>query len=261
MTAWLAVTPARNSHSFSQSMKKVSGGLVLALTGLLVGCGPSLPGEAGAPGDLARSSSALVEQCPAIPLADGSPSMLPYCDTGYYCGDGLCRSGETQYNCPDDCGYPSYCGDGVCSAAAGESDLNCATDCYCGDNLCNGSETVNTCPRDCGCPNLCGNGVCNNNESTATCWTDCGTLCGDRVCNGGENTSNCAQDCGYCGDGLCAGSETVTSCYTDCGFCGDGLCRSPETRYNCPDDCGTVYCLSGSGGNGLLPVCPMEPAL
>ncbi|EPX57944.1 hypothetical protein D187_004478 [Cystobacter fuscus DSM 2262] len=260
MTAWLAMTLARISHSHSQSMKRTrSGGLVLALTGLLLGCGSSLPGEDLEPDGLARSSDALVEMCPAIPLAAGEQSaLLPsYC---YYCGDGMCQGGESQYSCPDDCGYPSYCGDGVCSAAAGESDLNCATDCYCGDNLCNGSESVNTCPRDCGCPNLCGNGVCNNNETTGTCWTDCGTLCGDRVCNGGENASNCAQDCGYCGDGMCAGSETLSNCYTDCGFCGDGLCRSPETRYNCPDDCGTVYCLSGSdSGNSMLPACPMEP--
>jgi hypothetical protein len=241
MTAWLAVTLARISRSHSPSMKRtLSGGLVLALTSLLMGCGPSLPGEALETGELKQSAAALAQLCPMEPLAagaQGSENLLP-CTT-YYCGDGLCRTGETQYNCPDDCGYPSYCGDGVCSAAIGESDLNCAADCYCGDNLCNGSETVNTCPRDCGCPNLCGNGVCNNNESTGTCWTDCGTLCGDYVCNGGENASNCAQDCNYCGD---------------------GICRSPETRYNCPDDCGTIYCLSGSAsGNSMLPACPMEP--
>ncbi|ATB35287.1 hypothetical protein CYFUS_000699 [Cystobacter fuscus] len=237
MKAWLAVTPARNSHSRSPFKKvSVSGGLVLALTGLLLGgCGPNLPGEALEPEGLARSRDALVEMCPAIPLAADEQNLLPsYC---YYCGDGLCY-GETQNSCPEDCGYPSYCGDGVCSPAAGESDLNCASDCYCGDNLCNGSETVNTCPRDCGCPNQCGNGVCNNNESTVTCWTDCGTRCGDGVCNGGENGSNCAQDCSYCGD---------------------GICRSPETRYNCPDDCGGVYCLSGREVNGMLPMCPLEP--
>jgi hypothetical protein len=230
------------SHFHSSSITKtLSGGLLLALAGLLTACGNGAPGEESLESDtLARSSAAVVERCPDIPMSAGAEGLAYPCGNTYYCGDGLCRSGETQYNCPDDCGYPTQCGDGVCSAAAGESDLSCTTDCYCGDNVCNGSENVNSCPRDCGCPNLCGNGVCNNNESTAWCWQDCGSLCGDGVCNGGEYPGNCPNDC---------------------SACGDGVCSYPETRSNCPSDCRIIYCMAASDAPGMLPACPMEPLL
>src|SRR5262245_41410320 len=44
-----------------------------------------------------------------------------------FCGDEICRSGETCSNCPEDCGACNICGDGIC--AFGETCSNCATDC------------------------------------------------------------------------------------------------------------------------------------
>lgn len=51
------------------------------------------------------------------------------------CGDAFCDVTETQYSCPEDCGYPSdepalvedVCGDGTCGST--ETSYTCADDC------------------------------------------------------------------------------------------------------------------------------------
>ncbi|WP_163989805.1 solute carrier organic anion transporter [Pyxidicoccus caerfyrddinensis] len=206
--------------------------LVLLATAWLTACGPQLPEEVPGTPEATAQSRAAMEMCPQVPLSEDGASLYqdPYCEPGYYCGDGSCQYFEDWTSCPYDCPAPSYCGDGWCNTAVGERETSCAADCYCGDGICNSDESVSLCPKDCGCPNLCGNGVCNNNEGTATCPGDCGTLCGDGVCNGGESQG---------------------SCPSDCHTCGDGICTYPETRVNCRADCYVSPC--------IYQQCPIEP--
>jgi len=129
--------------------------------------------------DLALGTS---QDCNENRVPDECESIPPCttCD-----GDGLCESGESCQNCPNDCPLPA-CGDGVCQPAIGEDCVSCSSDCAsmpdrycCGDG--DGDEPVD-----------CSDSRCRSNGFACTDVLSC---CGDAVCDGLENGGACAVDC------------------------------------------------------------------
>ena len=231
---------------------------------------------------------ALSETCASCTSDCGS------CTPNSYCGDGTCNILEQQCgndfcfsDCSSACIYLSmgYCGDGTC--VPGESDSNCPTDCgsssgsgaNCGDNVCSaGVENCFSCSGDCGVCDNCGDSICSQTESCVSCNQDCGPCisqgyCGDGACAPSESCSSCASDCGdccntifenlglnscdNCGDGTCAQTESCASCNQDCGpcisqgYCGDGTCVPSESCISCNQDCGAC---SGNCGDGTCTI-------
>lgn len=70
-------------------------------------------------------------------------------EAGPHCGNASCETGESQFNCCQDCG--STCGDGFCSAC--ENSTTCVYDCpVCGDGICGNGEEFSCfadCPSEC----------------------------------------------------------------------------------------------------------------
>jgi cysteine-rich repeat protein len=144
-----------------------------------------------------------------------------------YCGDGVCKGGETALACPEDCSGPvDACGDSVCGPT--ESCASCATDC-------------GACPPADACNN---DGVCNLGEDCLGCASDCpGVVSGkksDRYCCGGSTEASL-----FCG----------TQCGSDCGtplptgpICGNGNVEFPE---ECDDG-------NTADGDGCSSTCIIE---
>ena len=160
------------------------------------------------------------------------------CEAGPECGNGQCEAGETQDNCPVDCGGMGnpFCGDGECNA--NETCAQCEQDCGgCAGECCEANSSP-------GCEDtVCQQFVCNENleccysgwdgtcaELAAELCDACGggPECGNGVCEAGENGESCPNDCDAvpsCGDGACSGEESCSSCAADCGACEGGCCE------------------------------------
>ncbi len=99
-----------------------------------------------------------------------------------YCGDGVCRAGESNSSCPADCPPPPPPPD---------------PEAYCGDGTIDPGETCSNCPADVGaCQNFCGclPDRCNRDESQ---WPGNGSCirtpdCGANICPGGAHGWYCA---------------------------------------------------------------------
>lgn len=180
--------------------------LIVLLAGMFLGalaaCGGVQPEEmqGEVQGEAAQIDPQTKEPfcyaCPLEPVqAQGLSTRQPVRNekTGLYicppcgdtCGNGICDSTESQYNCPSDCGS------GIC-----------------GDGICGGNESCSTCSTDCGACPSCGDGICQSwaSETCSSCSSDCGTCpppppeyCGDGICQSwnGENSTNCRADCRY----------------------------------------------------------------
>lgn len=109
------------------------------------------------------------------------------------CGNGSCESGESQCNCPSDCGNPpsseTNCADGVdndCDGLTDGDDPDCQGP-ICGNDVCeiSGGEDCLSCPGDC-------NGVQTGRPTNRYCCGDgAGTNpvgCSDPRCTGNGNT-------------------------------------------------------------------------
>ena len=168
-------------------------------------------------------SCACVPQCDGLECGDdscggncGECANGESCHGGQCvvkCDDGLCGPGETQCNCPIDCGgCAGCCKDAECVAGVnskqcgqngtvckdctidGETCVDKGCQCECGDGMCCAFEDCAGCPKDCGL--CCGNGECDNGETCCTCSEDCGSCCGDGDCDCGETSQTCPHDCG-----------------------------------------------------------------
>ena len=203
--------------------------------------------------------------------SDPSCSFEPCCGPPG-CGDGVCTPpGESQCNCPYDCGVPSpgeNCTDGIDNDCNGLIDCNdpfcaqqqpCAAT-FCPDGVCAPSE-ICTCSIDCGPPppveTNCTDGLDNDCDGNVDCAdSDCSVpCCGDGTCNPVELCS-CPADCtpsageipgSTCLDGIDNDCDGLSDCNDpDCATespacsCGNFVCDPGETQCNCAIDCGGV---------------------
>ncbi len=191
------------------------------------------------------------------------------------CGDGVCKSPETQWWCPEDC--KGCVGDGEVKSVLGEccaglhviasgyrNNISYCTSEICGNGECKELENKWNCPEDC-------EGVCHNELNKE----DCELTGGEYICavGGTETICHCQCPCktnddcvrNRCGLGRSAKSDYPYWCiehrdncvngkcvYTQkeyknrtCGgikgiecvdACGDGVCKGSEAAW-CPEDC------------------------
>ena len=116
----------------------------------------------------------------------------------YYCGDGVCNSGETSSSCSADC-PPS--GDDSGDDGGGD-DSGCTPICTgksCGqDNGCGGKCIIQSCAAGSYC-NSTGSCVVNASSCTPNC---AGKTCGSDCCSG---------SCGACSSGSCTNGVCTTT--------------------------------------------------
>ncbi len=138
-----------------------------------------------------------------IILVFGTAMAIPFLIGGsnidQTCGNGVQDEGEDEFTCAEDFDLDeSGCGDNICGE--GETQQNCPGDCgvifSCGNAKCDNTESRQSCPEDCGLQDTsCGNGICEiteDNNEFDTCPQDCQVLCGDGICSEGES---CSIDC------------------------------------------------------------------
>jgi len=161
-----------------------------------------------------------------------------------FCGDNKCKGGETQLNCPQDCGAPSVCGDEVCDAS--ESCSTCATDCgICPPATCNDDGVCND-GEDClGCGDCPGrtNGKPSNRYCCGadTCDTD---VCGANACSAtpvcGNGIVEYGEECDY------AEPEGENNCDLFCQIIPTEV-AVPSNQFNVGDSIG-----EGEAANGTI---------
>jgi hypothetical protein len=196
---------------------------------------------------------------------------------GPCCGLNGCEPGESNCNCPADCGpavcpcgATGCCGNGVCEV--GENTCNCRQDCpglCCGNGWCESftepgmpmvRETAVSCPGDCGNPADCRasclgagfpfGGMCLSSQVArfagfALDGTNAPRICADYAPPPyGLGAFDCTCFLGpFCGDGQCGQGENCGGCPADClKACGNGCCEAgppgpAEDCFSCPQDC------------------------
>ena len=230
---------------------------------------------AGAPEPAARAAVGNACICPVeLPAAVAAGQDVVACVFGCgTCGDGLCDSGETAFNCPSDCG--PVCGDGVCDA--GESFASCPVDCPpppppptpCGDGVCKNAFSVTAAqaqlryawgsycranpglsaggtPRP-GSHYLTDQAVADYNAAGAALQPYLFPIYFDFVTGGSWNVpdgagTNCAV--------LPTSSINATLCVAGCyktPVCGNGTCEIGESSSTCAADCGPPPPVCGNG--------------
>jgi hypothetical protein len=156
------------------------------------------------------------------------------------CGNGACEAGETETNCPADCGG-AVCGNGICDA--GESTDTCLQDCPCTPGCDASGNTVL-----CGTENEVINIDCPD-DHVSTCidvggevgyWCSCGSVPAAGICYSIPDLSIDGVACGT------SGYLLILDCYEDIG----SACSAGGASIGCT--CGSV----GAGG-----LCHVDPLM
>jgi hypothetical protein len=162
------------------------------------------------------------------------------------CGDGLCKSGENECNCPSDCNAnmgmtcSELCGD------RGNEDSYCDT--YGGGLLPPGVAGTPACAEggeDIGQTNDCNNRMIVD-SAMACCCVAKASACkkeGEKF-DAGLQTVKCCAGLKKIGimDLPAGGVGTAVAVPTGmavCANCGNGECGADENVWNCPEDCAT----------------------
>ena len=134
---------------------------------------------------------ALTEECLICECLEEQECNPETGECSTYCGDGVCRRGETVETCFDDCVEPCNCRDGFCrgvelfdnSLCWADCDMSCLFNCVDTpviiEDFIYDSETESV------------RKVCIPDPDGRTTSTGCG----DGYCNAKENSCNCPEDC------------------------------------------------------------------
>jgi hypothetical protein len=152
------------------------------------------------------------------------------------CGDGVCKSPETKWWCPEDCKEETDCiGEGgIYKEWTGTIKGECCEGLHV---IASGyRNNISYCTSE-----VCGNGECKELENKWNCPEDCGTAPDCRnenygctidpipCCPGLKSSALFGDPNGDCGE--------MANCGTICIPCGNGICDANESKCNCPEDC------------------------
>jgi hypothetical protein len=181
-----------------------------------------------------------------------------------YCGDGVCDSGETIFNCPDDCGS---CGNGICDND--ENARSCPDDCIVlGDGICSlGKQKIIASTFPLIRPPLSNQIILTelSNVQVTALWEDHLRITDARRATEADFplptnvvVPIAPGDCGFCGDGFCGLPPGNTLMTPEFGDRTDAWGQYLENEDTCPDDCAapptcdvSVDPLSHSGDEGF----------
>ena len=239
-----------------------------------------------------KTCNQLGKKCGTWSNGCGGQVNCPSCNSGYYCGNGLCKkkcgnglcdAGESECNCPGDCGVPcagKKCGDDGCGGSCGSclSGYSCISGTCsknCGNGSCGVGENCGNCPADCKCAGskVCYNSACCMQKDCTQLgkecgsWSDgcgsqisCGTCTGQDECNNGKckcepecQGKNCGSDgcggsCGTCsGQDKCVNGkcECLAKCAGKCSGASNG-CGGTCSGNDCSGCCSGSTCKLGT---------------